>query len=85
VNGSLFTVDIYAASVYASPLEGEAAFQCEQKTASISKAGEGYRNGFSFYNPSPEFLKFVPHFEILPSPPRGEGNVIFAFLLKGEV
>lgn len=66
-------------NLFASPLEGEAAFQCEQRIANIKKAGEGNCMIRKTFNPSPEFLKLIPRFEILPSPSRGEGKQRWMF------
>ena len=64
-------------NILTSPLAGEVGFQCEQKPASIRKAGEGFRNLHTLFTPHPEFLKLVPRFEIHPSPTRGEDVHIY--------
>jgi len=56
---------------FPSPLAGEVCFRCE--LTNVRKQGEGYKCYAQY--PSSEFLKLVPHFEILPSPARGEGRM----------
>ncbi len=54
-----------------SPLAGEGDFQRKRQPANVRKSGEGFRKWHAYFTPLLEFLKFVPHFEILFSPARG--------------
>jgi hypothetical protein len=78
VNNNLNSLNLDLIILLSSPLEGEVAFQCEQRNANIRKAGEGYFNQYKFFTPHPFFwhsrmASLVSKNFPLPQGARGQG------------
>lgn len=75
LNASLKAMKLACSNVILNDLfqQSRLGWQAQQHEADVLILVDGNKLIKDFY-PSPELLKLVPHFEVLPSPSRGEGK-----------